>query len=268
VDREFLLLLLVFGVLLNTGLLVTVAVLRAARVGEAPAAPGVPRVTVIPQQTLAPSRGPSSENRARRAPAPSVGRTPALVAEVAEAPAPLREVAAPPSPAPTVPSPAPAGATTPARATATRRTGRPRRFTMPNLEEDHDRATRSIAAFLGEPVAPTPGAHPQRRRHRARRPAGAAVRSDVVLLVAGDPPGGRIAHAVAAALRDTVRASDEVVELPGGRLRVTLDADAAGAEAFAARARAVVRPWLDLVGPGVELRVESGVADHPATAAS
>jgi hypothetical protein len=87
----------------------------------------------------------------------------------------------------------------------------------------------------------------------------------VLLVVVGDTDGGRGAHAVAAALRDTVRASDEVVELPGGRLRVTLDADASGADAFVVRAQAVVRPWLALLGPAAEMRVER---DRPAAQAT
>jgi hypothetical protein len=272
VDREFLLLLLVFGVLLNTGLLVTVAALRVARVRDDPA-PDVPSPAAIPQQTL-PARPVSAAARRTRS------ATSAAAMTVARPPAPATAAPEPgPSPAATAPAPVPAPtavaapavntapvatpAAQPAR-TPAKRSSRPRRFTLPRHEEDH-RTTHSIAAFLGEPVAPTPGAHPQRRRHRARRPAGANVRSDVLLVVVGDTDGGRGAHAVAAALRDTVRASDEVVELPGGRLRVTLDADASGADAFVVRAQAVVRPWLALLGPAAEMRVER---DRPAAQAT
>jgi hypothetical protein len=57
-------------------------------------------------------------------------------------------------------------------------------------------------------------------------------------------------------MRGAVRTSDQVVELPGGRLRVTLEADATGGEAFVRRARGVVRPWLSALDPDLELRVE------------
>jgi hypothetical protein len=127
---------------------------------------------------------------------------------------------------------------------------------MPDLEEDQDRAARSIAAFLGEPVAHSSGAHAHRRRHRARRSAGTSQRTEVILVLSGDARGVRVGHAVAAALRDATRESDEVVELPGNRLRVTLHADDEGRIAFVARAQSVVRPWLEVVGPSVELRVE------------
>ncbi len=139
---------------------------------------------------------------------------------------------------------------------------------MPDLEEDYDRAARSIAAFLGEPVAPAGGPRPHRRRHRARRPAGSTARTDLILAIAGESLPGRAPHAVAAALRETVRESDEVVEVPGGRLRVTLDADPVGSEAFVARARGVVQPWLELLGPDVELRVEGQGTPNEAAAAS
>jgi hypothetical protein len=138
-----------------------------------------------------------------------------------------------------------------------RSTGRQRRFVLPDRAESHARTERAIAAFLGEPVAPDPESRTGRRRHRARRPAGApAPRTDLVLSLAGPTPDPRIVHALSAAMRGAVRTSDQVVELPGGRLRVTLEADATGGEAFVRRARGVVRPWLSALDPDLELRVE------------
>ena len=63
-------------------------------------------------------------------------------------------------------------------------------------------------------------------------------------------------QALSAAMRSTVRTSDEVVELPGGRLRISLEADVPGGEAFVRRARSVVKPWLAALDPDLQLRVE------------
>jgi hypothetical protein len=197
------------------------------------------------------------------APAAVAAAAPAAPAAVAAAaPAAPAAVAAPPPVAAAAerPLPRPASSAKPAR--------RGRRFTMPDLEEDPDRAARSIAAFLGEPVAPAGGPRPHRRRHRVRRPAGSTTRTDLFLTIAGESLPGRAPHAVAAALRETVRESDEVVEVPGGRLRVTLDADPVGSEAFVARARGVVQPWLELLGPKVELLVEDPAAAPPVASAA
>ena len=134
---------------------------------------------------------------------------------------------------------------------------RSRRFVLPDDDGSHARTDRAIAAFLGEPVAPDPDARSSRRRHRARRPAGAPVpRTDLVLSLAGADPDPRLVHALSAAMRSTVRSSDEVVELPGGRLRITLEADVPGGEAFVRRARSVVKPWLSALDPDLQLRVD------------
>jgi hypothetical protein len=134
---------------------------------------------------------------------------------------------------------------------------RSRRFMMPDDGTSHARTERAIAAFLGEPVAPDPEGRSTRRRHRARRPAGAPLpRIDLVLSLAGANPDPRLVHALSAAIRGTVRSSDEVVEMPGGRLRVTLEADVGGGEAFVRRARAVVKPWLTALDPDLDLRVD------------
>ncbi|HVL53296.1 MAG TPA: hypothetical protein VM344_03465 [Vitreimonas sp.] len=298
-DRDVLLFLLLIGVLLNTTMLVAVAMLRAA----GPARPAAYRHAsasgsralpprYVPVERAAPSpaaRGgwvpvPAAPGAVRLPGDPAPGAPPTTSqppqsgAEEVAAAADAADEPAEATPAPPVaaePAERPAEASTPpdpgpARALTQPRPGRrPRRFTMPALDEDHDRATRSIAAFLGEPVAQSVDARPHRRRHRARRPAGGSVRSDLVLVLAGGPPGGRVGHAMAAALRDTVRESDEIVELPGGRLRVSLDADPEGADAFMTRARVVVRPWLELLGPSLELRVERpGQHDRRESAAS
>jgi hypothetical protein len=136
---------------------------------------------------------------------------------------------------------------------------RARRFTMPedNDVAEHARTERAIAAFLGEPVPADPEHRTSRRRHRARRAAGAAVpRTDLVVSLGRAKPDPRIVHALSAALRGTVRTSDQVVELAGGRLRITLEADTRGGDAFLRRAQGVVKPWLAALDPSLELRVE------------
>lgn len=329
-DRDVLLWLLVGAVLLNTALLVLVALVRATGASHASSTPAWAPVAerqpesghsaspvLIGHLPVAPSpiapgsigRSAQQERPARlsaaplpaapllaapllAAPLPATARVPAApllaaphpAAAPGAAPAPARALAtlpaapppepapepapesparnevptlARPDPVPSIPEPAARTATRTAAPTATRTAARrPRRFTMPDLDEDHDRAARSIAAFLGEPVAHSAGERVPGRRHRARRPSGTTHRTDVILVLSGETRGVRLGHAVAVALRDTIRESDEVIELPGNRVRVTLDVDETGRDAFVARARSVVRPWLDVVGPALELHVE------------
>ncbi len=145
----------------------------------------------------------------------------------------------------------------PATRSAADAPGARRRFVMPEDEGSHARTDRAIALILGEPVAPDPETRSHRRRHRARRAAGTPVpKTDLVVSFAGSDPDPRIVHALSAALRGAVRASDQVVELPDGQLRITLEADSGGGEAFARRAHGVVRPWLAALDPLLELRVE------------
>lgn len=146
---------------------------------------------------------------------------------------------------------------------------RVRRFQMPHRDESSDRSERAIAAFLGSPIAPPPELRQPRRRNRARRPAGTPVEHTNLILTLGErPPDHRIVRAVSTALRTTLRETDELVELPGGRLRITLEADSRGGEAFLRRARTVVRPWLGVLGGQLDLRVERGRPTRQATGAS
>jgi hypothetical protein len=305
VDRDVLLVLLVGGCLLNLGLLLLVALMRAAPwrhaadlgVGASPSLRTVAArgpMAHRPGTSRTASRGAMDGSLATtaalagRTPSPSPsspgpgpdpeGASPGAASRVAEpviavpsAPAPLDAASlAPPRPGASAPAPRSRAAEAASRRTTPRAAGirRPRRFTMPDLEEDSERSARSIAAFLGEPTAPAAGTRPHRRRHRTRRPAGAAVKTDVVLVLHGEPLPARAPRAVAAALRGAVRESDEVVELDGGRLRVSLDADPAGSEVFIARARSVVRPWLELLGPTVDLRIDGEPRRSPAASAT
>jgi hypothetical protein len=145
---------------------------------------------------------------------------------------------------------------------------RGRRFVLPPLDEDQDRSAAAIEAFLGGPPPP-PGAtaeRPQRRRHRARRPAGTPVPRTTMLVwlqgfgdldrAVGTSRANHVSNAFNDALRRSARATDEIREAGAGRVRLIIDADDAGATAYVERARASVQPWLELLS--VPLRVESG----------
>ena len=159
-----------------------------------------------------------------------------------------------------------AGAQAPTSANGKRR--RSRRFVLPPLEDDNDRSARAIEAFLGEASATQPLAHPERlhrRRHRARRAPGArATRTSLIVelvgyeelaATAGHPQATRLAGALAEALWRSARIGDEVRELTPGRIQLVLDCDPAGADAFAERASAIVKPWLSAMPVQVEARI-------------
>jgi hypothetical protein len=159
---------------------------------------------------------------------------------------------------------------------------RSRRFVLPPLEEDGDRSARAIEAFLGEASISPPVAHPERshrRRHRARRAHGAKttrtslvvdlVGYDQLAATAGADQAARLAGAVAEALWRSARIGDEVRELAPGQIQLVLDCDAAGADAFAARASATVAPWLGAMPVAVQARIAPApIAPAPIAPAS
>jgi hypothetical protein len=159
-----------------------------------------------------------------------------------------------------------AAVTTPSDGGARKTRGR--RFVLPKLDEDQDRTSEAIEAFLDGPP-PEPGTtteRPQRRRHRVRRPAGTPVPRTTLLVwlqgfadldrAVGTSRANHVSNAFRDALRRSARATDEVREAGSGRVRLIIDADDAGANAYVERARASVQPWLELLS--VPLRVESG----------
>jgi hypothetical protein len=145
---------------------------------------------------------------------------------------------------------------------------RGRRFVLPPLDEDQDRSAAAIEAFLGGPPPPAGATaeRPQRRRHRARRPAGTPMPRTTMLVwlqgfgdldrAVGTSRANHVSNAFNDALRRSARATDEIREAGAGRVRLIIDADDAGATAYVERARASVQPWLELLS--VPLRVESG----------
>jgi hypothetical protein len=175
----------------------------------------------------------------------------------------------PPAVRPEAPPPSPvrraATAKPPVKA---RGRSRSRRFTLPPLDEDHARSARAIEAFLGGPAAPTAASaeRPPRRRHRVRRPAGTATpRTTLIVSLAGfveleramgEARAGTVATAFLDALRRSARSTDELRDLGGGRTRLVVETDDAGATAYLDRARATTQPWLELLS--VPLRLEVG----------
>jgi hypothetical protein len=132
---------------------------------------------------------------------------------------------------------------------------RQRRFVLPPLDDDNVRSVRAIEAFLEHP--PDAGHthdRPHRRRHRARRPAGTRPpRTAVVLELEhfglleqrlGRDSAERLTGAVAEALWRGARTTDEIRELGSGRFEIVLDADESGVDAFVSRATNAMQPWL------------------------
>jgi hypothetical protein len=158
----------------------------------------------------------------------------------------LVPVTTPPTTLPDAPRPA-------ATSSAPRRS---RRFVMPSLEEDHERATRAIGAVLGE------SGHRSRRRSRRHRGPGplehtavdARIRGiDELRRTAGPEVAGRMAVALAASVGSTIRSSDRLIDFGDGRLRVIVQADPVGAGAASDRIRALATPWLATATVPIEL---------------
>jgi len=237
VSRDLLLVLLVAGLLLNFGLLGLVAAVRHARtpagryprdVPEPSVAPASPRRPMIPDARVA-----AAQRRFAEAAGDAThgGGTASSTAGV--------------------------GQNVPQRAATPPAASRARRFTLPPFDDDPERTGRAIASFLGDPVGAPGTSLPHRRRQRGSRAVeGATPRTEVVLSLGGVPPE-RLAQAAATSLRRTLRGSDALVEEGGGRLRISLATDVAGADAFVHRARSLVDPWLDAIEPPLELRLES-----------
>ncbi len=126
---------------------------------------------------------------------------------------------------------------------------------MPRQDDDPERTGRAIATFLGEPGGG--GSRPPRRRQRGAQAAVGDVRVTELVLSLGASAPPRVVRATAAALRTGLRGSDQLVEEADGGLRIILATDLAGADAWLDRAHSLVRPWLEAMGPGLALIVES-----------
>ena len=286
-------------VLLANAILIAVAIRsmrRGAALDEAPfptrSAHPVARSASRPAPSSSPSPSPSP------APLPSRGPAPAPVSPPAGAPVP------PPAEAPTAPeATTTAGPTETARvadrddaaatttvvpsepaspvkpratsrprklpATTTSRSGgRRRRFSLPPLDDDHEKVSRSIATFLDPSIADDSDATTDASSGSADDDA--AQPPTTVALVAvsgtdeGDEPASPLGLAVAAverALRGAARGTDRVDVLSAGRYRIVLASTGElAARAYLRRVRAITEPLLEELDPPRRLVVATATA--------
>jgi len=188
----------------------------------------------------------------------------------AEPPSGTADAVAPPAEAPAVAAAEPQAAPLPRP-----RPTRPRRFVLPQHDEDRGRTERAIQTFLGASEDHPAGTHQPRRRARRRRHP-----SDTTTVVAamtgwnslrtsaGRDAADRYADAFGEAVRGTIRSSDQVTDLGHGRIRLVLHADDEGVQALADRLRTVCGPWLRVAPVPLDVQVGpmtrvSRTADEP-----
>jgi hypothetical protein len=194
---------------------------------------------------------------------------------VADAPRPeasarAEDVAAPvtasePSPISERPDrPRPAAKTPPAKTgkAAPRRPGGRRRFTLPALDEDHEKVSRSIETFLtGADAIPIDPPAASSAAATAAGPAGVGPTPSTVVTVSTltvvDVPPGSIAavrSTVEHRVRSTARGSDRVLVDRHGRIRLILPGSGElAAHASMRRIRAILEPELEAIAPGARL---------------
>lgn len=273
-------------VLLANAILIAVAIRSMRRGGALDDAPFPTRSTrpigrsaSRPAPSSSPAPAPSAPPTVAPAPPPAEAPT-APDASTAQAAAATARVADPedaPSATTTLPpQPAPPEKprATPARprklpATTTSRSGgRRRRFSLPPLDEDHEKVSRSIATFLDPSIADdsetaTDAASGSGDDDTAQPPT-------TVALVAvsgpdeGDEPASPLGLAVAAverALRGAARGTDRVDALGTGRYRIVLASTGElAARAYLRRVRAITEPLLEELDPPRRLVVATATA--------
>lgn len=262
--------LLVIALLLNAGL-VAVAVRQLVREGP----PDRRAATVAAR--------PSGQRRAAAVGASATTRQPIPVATMAEgakhasgtlaSEAPTDAPDAPPD-APDAPTDVPDAP--PGSAPGRRRPpARPRRFTLPPVTEDRERADRAIEFFLSggraePPARPHPRPAPVQRRGDRRATTDPRTASVAILtiagfrtLAAGDAPdrAAAVSDAVEETLRRTARTEDHVVALGDGRYRILLvGSTEPAANAYLERVRTACGPWLSVAGAPLDLVTASAEA--------
>jgi len=272
-------------VLLANAILIAVAIRSMRRGGALDDAPfptrsshpiGRPasRPAPSPSRSAAPPTPPAVEPappaEAPTAPEASITQAAVTTARVADAEsAPAAPTAVPPEPAP--PEKPRAAATRPRKLPATttsRSGGRRRRFSLPPLDEDHEKVSRSIATFLDPSIADdaettTDASSGSGDDETAQPPT-------TVALVAvsgpdeGDEPVSPVGLAVAAverALRGAARGTDRVDVLGTGRYRIVLASTGElAARAYLRRVRAITEPLLEELDPPRRLVVATATA--------
>jgi hypothetical protein len=154
-----------------------------------------------------------------------------------------------------------------------------RRFSLPPLDEDHERVSRSIESFLGGPDAAGPGdvdaATPDTLTTEAMTgPTTVAVIAVVDLTTgigapaAGDDPDDAVAEALAMVertLRGAARGTDLVTVSERGRFRIVLPATGElAARSYLRRIRAAIEPRLEAAERTLNLAVATATAlDEP-----
>ncbi|HET7702165.1 MAG TPA: hypothetical protein VFK35_02110 [Candidatus Limnocylindrales bacterium] len=166
-------------------------------------------------------------------------------------------------------APGPASETDRRSPTKARGKGR-RKFSLPPLDEDHEKVSRSIESFLagGDPMA-------EGGAGGSSGSAGGAATTVALIAVvgAGDDPvdGNPAAAIVERTLRSAARATDVVEVADGSRFRIVLSGTGElAARAYLRRVRATVEPLLEAADTPLRLVIATAtVLDEPAeTAAS
>jgi hypothetical protein len=254
------------------------AVARAGAVE--PAEPAEPEPAVDPDPKARPTEA-ATEPRQDAQSAPVVEESDhERAAELATPPAPKRRRA----------TKAAGGASTTRSGSAEPRRAR-RRFSLPPLDDDHEKTNRSIESFLGGVVAPasgpsTPEAAPASTPPASTPPAstpparGVSGPTTVALIAVVGPPDGRSAGGargrtptgtaatlamVERTLRGAARGSDVVTIGRRGRFQIVLPATGElAARAYLRRIRAAIEPGLEAVDPSLHLAVATAtVLDEP-----
>jgi hypothetical protein len=156
-----------------------------------------------------------------------------------------------------------------------------RRFSLPPLDDDHEKTNRSIESFLGGVVTPASGPSIPEAAPTSTPPARSVSGPTTVALIAVvGPPDGRSAGAargrtptgtaatlamVERTLRGAARGSDVVTLGRRGRFQIVLPATGElAARAYLRRIRAAIEPGLEAVDPSLHLAVATAtVLDEP-----
>jgi hypothetical protein len=253
-------------VLLANAILIAVALRSMRRGGALDDRPFARPATPLTTRRPAPAAEPPQVSPARSDGPATAAAPPAEIAESPDpGPAPEPEERTEP-PAP----PRRAAARPKASATTTSRSGgRRRRFSLPPLDEDHEKVNRSIASFLDG--GPSDDADPDVGSVTGATDGEPGQPPTTVALVAvsgpeddDDEPTSPLGLAVAAverALRGAARGTDRVETLAAGRYRIVLASTGElAARAYLRRVRATVEPLLEELDPPRRLVVATATA--------